>query len=84
MPPDLAKQYNPLACKADLTYSMTAATVKIQDTGKGKKSVGEDLEAVLLKIEYWHQGSIVRHRLVASAHPARNPEYSNSKFEKCG
>jgi hypothetical protein len=35
---------------------MTPATVKIQDTGKGKKSVADDLEAVLRKIEYWHQG----------------------------
>ena len=42
---------------------MTPATVKIQDTGKGKKSVADDLEAVLRKIEYWHQGSIVRYRI---------------------
>ena len=41
MPPDLANQFKPLACKADYTYSMTPATVKIQDTGKGKKSVAE-------------------------------------------
>jgi hypothetical protein len=27
-------------------------------TGKGAKSVAEDLEAVLRKIQYWHQGSI--------------------------
>ena len=32
--------------------------VKIQDTGKGTKSVADDLEAVLRKIEGWHQGSI--------------------------
>jgi hypothetical protein len=60
MPPDLANQFNPLACKADFTYSIAPKTVKIQDTGKGKKSVAEDLEAVLRKIEYWHQGSIAR------------------------
>jgi hypothetical protein len=42
---------------------MTPATVKIQDTGKGKKSVADDLEAVLRKIEYWHQGPIVRYRI---------------------
>ena len=63
MPPDLANQFNPLACKADFTYSMTPATVKIQDTGKGKKCVADDLEAVLLRIEYWHQGSIARYRI---------------------
>jgi len=42
MPPDLANQFNPLACQADFTYSMTPRTVTIQDTGKGKKSVGDD------------------------------------------
>jgi len=63
MPPDLANQFNPVACQADFTYSMTPRTVTIQDTGKGKKSVGDDLEAVLLKIEYWHQGSIARFRI---------------------
>ena len=63
MPPDLANQFNPLACKADFTYSMAPKTIEIQDTGKGKKSVGDDLEAVLLKVEYWHQGSIARYRI---------------------
>ncbi|MBV8641754.1 MAG: hypothetical protein JO070_10210 [Verrucomicrobia bacterium] len=63
MPPDLANQFNPLACRADFTYSMTPAAVEIQDTGKGKKSVADDLEAVLRKIEYWHQGSIARYRI---------------------
>jgi hypothetical protein len=63
MPPDLANLFNPLACKADFTYSMTPATVKIQDIGKGKKSVADDLQAVLRKIEYWHQGSIARYRI---------------------
>jgi hypothetical protein len=63
MPPDLANQFNPLACQADFTYSMTPRTVKIQDTGKGKKSVADDLEAVLRKIEYWHQASIARYRI---------------------
>jgi hypothetical protein len=63
MPPDLANQFNPLACKADFTYSITPKTVKIQDTGKGKKSVAEGLEAVLRKIKYWHQGSIARYRI---------------------
>jgi hypothetical protein len=52
MPPDLANQFNPLPCQADFTYAMTPKTIEIQDTGKGKKSVADDLEAVLLKIEY--------------------------------
>jgi hypothetical protein len=63
MPPDLANQFNPLACQADFTYSIIPKTVTIQDTGKGQKSVAEDLEAVLRKIEYWHQGSIARYRI---------------------
>ena len=43
---------------------MTARAIKIQDTGKGKKSVADDLEAVLHKIEYWHQGSVARYRII--------------------
>jgi hypothetical protein len=50
MPPDLANQFNPSACQADFSYSITPKTIEIQDTGKGKKSVADDLEAVLRKI----------------------------------
>ena len=63
MPPDLVHQFNPSPCQGDFTYTITPVSVKIQDTGKGKKSVAEDLEAVLRKIEYWHQGSIARYRI---------------------
>jgi len=63
MPPDLANQFNPLTCQADFTYSMTPRALEIRDTGRSKKSVADDLEAVLCKIEYWHQGSIVRYRI---------------------
>jgi len=48
MPPDLAHQFNPSACQADFTHALTPRTITIQDTGKGKKSVADDLEAVLL------------------------------------
>jgi hypothetical protein len=51
-------QLNLSGCQADFTYEITVKTIKIQDTGKGAKSVAEDLEAVLRKIEGWHQGSI--------------------------
>jgi hypothetical protein len=54
MPHDL----NRLECQADFTYTMNLNVVKIQDTGRGLKAVAEDLEAVLRKIEDWHQGSI--------------------------
>jgi hypothetical protein len=62
-PPDLAHQFNPSACQADFTYALTPRTITIQDTDKGKKSVADDLEAVLRKMEYWHQGSIARYRI---------------------
>jgi hypothetical protein len=63
MPSDSVHQFNPSACQADFTYTMTPVAVEIQDTGKGKKSVADDLEAVLRKIEYRHQGSIARYRI---------------------
>jgi hypothetical protein len=47
MPPDLAKQLNPSPCQADFTYAITPKTIEIQDTGKGKKSLVDDLEAVV-------------------------------------
>jgi hypothetical protein len=40
------------------TYNITPAMISITDTGLGKCSVTEDIEAVLRKIEHWHQGSI--------------------------
>jgi hypothetical protein len=42
---------------------MTPVAVEIQDTVRGKKSVADDLEAVLRKIEHWHQGSIAHYRI---------------------
>jgi hypothetical protein len=58
MPLDPAHHLNRLECQADFTYTITVKTIKIQDTGKGLKSVADDLQAVLRKIEGWHQGSI--------------------------
>jgi hypothetical protein len=49
---------NPTFTQAGFTYSMILNLVKIQDTGKGAKSVTNDIENVLRKIEVWHQGSI--------------------------
>jgi hypothetical protein len=51
MPDDPAHQPNRSTCQADFTYTMTVKAIKIEDTGKGVKSVAEDLEAVLQKIE---------------------------------
>jgi hypothetical protein len=58
MPDDPAHILNRLECQADFSYEITPKTIKIRDTGKGTKAVADDLEAVLRKIEGWHQGSI--------------------------
>jgi hypothetical protein len=58
LPQDPVVIGNPERTKADFTYSMTPAKLVIRDTGKGEKSVIEDLAAVIRKIEYWHQGSL--------------------------
>jgi hypothetical protein len=63
MPPDPAHQFNPAECGADFTYTMSLNAVKIVDSGKGMKAVADDLEAVLKKIEYWHQGPIAKYRI---------------------
>ena len=44
--------------RADFSYKISPTVVSIFDTGLGQRSVTEDIEAVLQKIEYWHQGSI--------------------------
>jgi hypothetical protein len=48
----------PTRTRADFTYKITPTVISIVDTGLGKCSVAEDIEAVLRKIEYRHQGSI--------------------------
>jgi hypothetical protein len=49
--------------RAEFSYHMTPATISI--TGKGRLSVGTDLEAVLRKIEYWHQAPVTKFRIMA-------------------
>ena len=44
--------------RADFTYKITPTLISISDTGLGSRPVVEDIEAVLRKIEYWHQGAI--------------------------
>ena len=44
---------DPIRTRADFTYNITPAVISITDTGLGKCSVTEDIEAVLRKIEYW-------------------------------
>jgi hypothetical protein len=50
--------------QADFTYSITPSTISMTDTGKGRASVTNDIEAVLRKIEYWHQGSIAGFKIL--------------------
>ena len=49
--------------RAEFSYHITPATISI--TGKGRLSVGKDLEAVLRKIEYWHQAPIITFSIMA-------------------
>src|SRR5215831_4533357 len=52
------------ATRADFTYKITPRTISITDTTLGKLSVTKDIDAVLRKIEHWHQGSIVGFRIM--------------------
>jgi hypothetical protein len=52
--PDRARQ---VTTQADFNYKITPDTIAIIDTNLGKLLVTNDIEAVLRKIEYWHQGS---------------------------
>jgi hypothetical protein len=50
--------------QADFTYKITSGTISIVDTNLGKLLVTYDIEAVLRKIEYWHQGSIAAFKIM--------------------
>ena len=52
------------ATRADFTYKITSNTITIADTTLGKLSVTEDIDAVLRKIEHWHQGSIAGFKIM--------------------
>ena len=58
--PDAAME---AATRAEFTYRITPKTITITDTTLGKLSVTKDIDAVLRKIEHWHQGSIARYRI---------------------
>jgi hypothetical protein len=58
LPHDPVAIANPELRRADFTYSITPTKMVICDTGKGEKSVIEDLPAVLRKLECWHQGPL--------------------------
>jgi hypothetical protein len=54
----------PPRTRADFTYNITPTVISFTDTGLGQRSVVEDIEAVLRKIEYWHQGSITKFKII--------------------
>jgi|SRR6516164_1649195 len=58
------KLSDPIRTRTDFTYKITPTTISIVDTGLGRRSVTEDIEAVLCKIEYWHQGSIAKFKIM--------------------
>src|SRR6516164_3765816 len=49
---------------ADFTYKISPIVISISDTGLGSRSALEDIEAVLWKIEYWHQDSIAKFKII--------------------
>ena len=55
---------DPTRTRADFTHNITPAMILITDTGLGTRSVTEDIEAVLRKLEYWHQGSIAKFKIM--------------------
>jgi hypothetical protein len=50
--------------QADFTYSMSGNVISIVDLDQGNRSVTNDVEKVLRKIEYYHQGSIAGFRIM--------------------
>ena len=54
----------PPRTQADFTYKISPQLISIVDTGLGQRSVTEDIEAVLQKIEHWHQGSIAKFKIL--------------------
>jgi hypothetical protein len=49
---------------ADFTYSIFGNVISIVDLNLGNRSVTNDIERVLRKIEYYHQGSIVGFKIM--------------------
>jgi hypothetical protein len=50
--------------QADFTYSMAGNVISIVDLDQGNRSVTNDVENVLRKIEHYHQGSIAGFRIM--------------------
>ena len=50
--------------RAGFTYRIGPTLISITDTGLGSHAVTENIKAVLRKIEYWHQGSITKFKIM--------------------
>ena len=50
--------------RADFIYKVNPTLISITDTGLGQRSVAEDIETVLHKIEHWHQGAISSFKII--------------------
>ena len=53
-----------MRARADFTYKTTSPPISMVDTGLGKFSVTEDVEAVSRKIEYRRQGSTATFKIM--------------------
>jgi len=51
--------------RADFIYKITPTLISITDTGLGQRSVADDIEAVLRKIEHWHQDAITSFKIMS-------------------
>src|SRR5271165_7553402 len=84
---------------ADFTYSLSGNVISIVDLNLGNRSLTNDIESVLRKIEHYHQGSIVgfnimyrdylHHSIVACslglrAAPSRSCPVSDSAWPPAG
>jgi len=49
---------------ADFTYSLSGNVISIVDLNLGNRSLTNDIESVLRKIEHYHQGSIVGFKIM--------------------
>jgi hypothetical protein len=49
---------------ADFSYSLSGNVISIVDLNLGNRSLTNDIESVLRKIEHYHQGSIVGFKIM--------------------
>ena len=50
--------------RADFIYKISPTLISITDTSLGQRLGTEDIELILHKIEYWHQGSISSFKII--------------------